>query len=226
MKKLIALVLAVLLLAGCTPAPANVPEEAPAESVAAEHTVSETDGLDTPMTEEEAAAAEAAKAEEIAERERTKALPVGTFSAETLTGTTVTESIFTQAELTVVNIWATYCGPCKEEIPILAQLHEEMAGEVQIMGVLLDCTDEEDNVIEAQLELARELADGAGVTYENLLLNQSLMDCGFGAVSAVPATIFVDKDGNTVGMGFYGSLDETGWRDTIAERLEIARSRY
>ena len=44
---------------------------------------------------------------------------------------------------------------------------------------------------------------------------------GFAGLSAVPATLFVDRDGNLVGQGFYGALDEAGWRETIAERLEM-----
>ena len=227
MKKIIAFLLALLILTGCSPNNAPVEQtpvasENPAVEIVEEP---EEEQLDVPMTEEEAAAAEAAKAAELEERARTKSLPVGAFTAPTIDEGTLTESVFAEADLTVVNIWATYCAPCKEEMPILAKLHNELDG-VQIVGLILDCTDETDNVIESQAILAKALMEDAGVTYENMLLNQDLMDCGFGAVSAVPATIFVDRDGNTVGQGFYGALDENGWREAIAERLEIAQARY
>ena len=199
MKKTLALLLALLLLTGCG---ANTPKEEP---VVEEPIAGET-------------------VEEPAE-ESSEPAYLGDFSAQTLTGETLDQSFFANADLTVINIWATYCAPCKEEMPILAKLHNELDG-VQIVGLILDCTDETDNVIESQAILAKALMEDAGVTYENMLLNQDLMDCGFGAVSAVPATIFVDRDGNTVGQGFYGALDENGWREAIAERLEIAQARY
>ena len=53
-----------------------------------------------------------------------------------------------------------------------------------------------------------------------------MSEVGFGSVSSIPATMFIDKDGSTVGEGFYGSLDEDGWREAIQERLEIAQARY
>ena len=49
----------------------------------------------------------------------------GAFESETLDGEKVTEEIFQQADLTMVNIWATFCGPCIQEMPDLAQLSEE-----------------------------------------------------------------------------------------------------
>lgn len=36
---------------------------------------------------------------------------------------------------TVVNLWATWCGPCREELPALARLHTDAAGKVRVLGV-------------------------------------------------------------------------------------------
>ena len=63
----------------------------------------------------------------------------GAFESETLDGEKVTEEIFQQADLTMVNIWATFCGPCIQEMPDLAQLSEEYQDKgVQIIGLIGD----------------------------------------------------------------------------------------
>ena len=146
--------------------------------------------------------------------------PFGAFSAHTLTDETVSEEIFAQADLTVVNLWATYCGPCKREMPTLAMLHEELEN-VQVLGIVLDCTDQNGEPDPDQVALAIDLAQEANVTYHNLILNMDLAMLGVANVTSVPATLFVDNQGNLVGQGFYGMLEEAEWRSVIAERLEM-----
>ena len=144
---------------------------------------------------------------------------LGDFSAETVTGETVDQTIFADARLTVINVWATYCGPCKAEMPILGEIARERAGEVQILGIVTDVIDQYGNPDADQVAFAQEIMDEADVEYTNLILNQSLAMIGFASLSAVPATLFVDADGNLVGSGFYGSLNEKQWNETIEERL-------
>ena len=196
MKKTLALLLALLLLTGCG---ANTPKEEP---VVEEPIAGET-------------------VEEPAE-ESSEPAYLGDFSAQTLTGETLDQSFFANADLTVINIWATYCGPCKQEMPVLGALDKELEN-VQVLGIVTDVIDQNAEPDEAQVELAMELLTAYGCDYPNLILNQSLANLGFASLQAVPATLFVDKDGKLVGMGFYGALDEENWRNTIDERLELAQ---
>jgi len=161
--------------------------------------------------------------EETAEPTEEQVMPLGSFTAQTLTGETLTEAIFSDADLTVVNVWGTYCGPCKAEMPILGKLHTEL-GDVQVLGIVIDVINQQGEPDPAQIELALELCDASEVTYPNLILNESLAQLGFAGVQGVPATMFVDRNGNVVGMGFYGALNEENWRQVIAERLEMAAS--
>lgn len=194
MKRIFALILALLLLAGC--------------------------GAQTPTVEEEPAVTEevSAPSEEAAASD----LSFGDFSAQTLSGETVTQEVFAEADLTVVNLWATYCGPCKSEMPVLGMLDEELDN-VQVLGIVLDCTDQTGNPDSTQVELAVDLMEEAGANYINLVLNTDLAMLGVANVTSVPATLFVDRDGNLVGQGFYGALDEPTWRAVIDERLEMAK---
>ena len=201
MKRFLFLTLLLLLLAGCaqSQAPAEVPAETPAVQEAPAETQEETTA------------------------EEPESIPLGSFEAQTLTNETLTEDYFSNADLTVINVWATFCGPCKEEMPVLAQLDQELE-HVQILGIVTDVIDQSGSPDSAQVELALELAELAGCQYPNLILNESLAMLGFASLSAVPATWFVDGNGNLVGQGFYGALSEEGWRSIIAERLELAKS--
>lgn len=149
-------------------------------------------------------------------------VPLGEFTAESLTGDTIDQTVFEGHKLTVINVWATFCGPCKEEMPVLGKLAEELKDDVQIIGIVTDVVDQSGAPDEGQVELARDLAAASGAAYQNLILNESLAQLGFAGLQAVPATLFVDGDGNLVGKGFYGALPEEDWRQVIDERLALA----
>ncbi len=198
MKKQIATLLCLLALTGCSASPAhNNPMVADAPTSLGQVT-------ETPDAAEEPE----------------KPVALGSFEAQTLTGETVSQEIFSQADLTVLNLWATFCGPCKEEMPVLAALDQEYDN-VQVVGIVTDAIDQKGNPDPEQVDLALALCESAGVTYPNLILNQSLAEIGLAGMEAVPATLFVDSNGTLVGLGFYGALSEDGWRQEISARLEM-----
>ena len=211
MKQLLVFLLTLLLLTGCAAeAPAEMPAPEEPKSETAEIPAEETPAEETPVEETPAAEPE-------------EPVYLGDFSAQTLTGETLDQTFFANAELTVINIWATYCGPCKQEMPVLGALDQELEN-VQVLGIVTDVIDQSGNPDDGQVELALDLLDAYGCAYPNLILNQSLANLGFAGLQAVPATLFVDQNGNLAGPGFYGALDEAGWRSAIAERLELVQS--
>ena len=102
----------------------------------------------------------------------------------------------------------------------LGQLDRELDN-VQVLGIVTDVIDQNAQPDEAQVELALEIMEASGCSYPSLILNESLAYLGFAGLSAVPATLFVDNEGNLIGQGFYGALDEAGWNAVITERLEM-----
>ena len=54
------------------------------------------------------------------------------FTAITLDGETVTQDIFQDHDLTMINIWATFCGPCLSEMPDLGEIHEEYNSDIKL----------------------------------------------------------------------------------------------
>lgn len=233
MKKLLLIFLILTMLVGCgAPAVEEPVQEAPAvgepvqEAPAVEEPVQEEPAVEEPVQEEpaveEPVQEEPAVEEPAEETQQEEIIPFGTFTAQTLTGETVDESFFSNAELTVVNAWATFCGPCKQEMPVLGALDRELE-DVQVLGVVVDVLDQQGQPDPAQVELALDLQTAHACDYPSLILNVDLAMLGYASLPSVPATLFVDKDGNLVGKGFFGKLDETGWRAIIAERLEMAR---
>ena len=139
----------------------------------------------------------------------------GTFVTTKMDGSEVNQDIFSEAELTMVNIWATYCSPCISEMPHLQELSEEYADKkVAIVGIISDVTQAGDpNAVEV-IELT-------GVRYPQLVLSQDLYDNFLHLVQAVPTTVFVDKDGIRVGDVIMGAKTKEQWSQEIEARLEM-----
>ncbi len=92
----------------------------------------------------------------------------------------------------VVNLWAQWCGPCREELPYYQQLHERAGDRVAVLGV-----DYQDTRPAWALDLLRE----TGVTYPSVAdpagdLREPL------AVRGLPAILLVDEDGEVVHQEF------------------------
>lgn len=86
----------------------------------------------------------------------------------------------------VVNFWATWCAPCRREIPFLKQLQKEHAAEeVQVVGVAVDFRDD-----------VLKYADEIGIDYPLLIGEQDGLDAvisfGMGSIG-FPFTVFTDK---------------------------------
>ncbi len=122
-------------------------------------------------------------------------LTVSGISFETVDiyGNAVTQDILAQADITVVNLWATYCGPCINEMPELAEWCEEMPDNVQIIGVVSDIGGVSDAYYIGQ---ARTIVENTGAdVYPHLILTRGgLLDLVIDAY-AVPTTYFLDSNG-------------------------------
>ncbi len=102
------------------------------------------------------------------------------------------------------NFWATWCGPCKAEIPALQKLHEQYGGEHFVM---VGITSESPNQV-------RPFLRQAGVTYPILRDPGGRFGDEF-QIDTIPFSIFVGPDGRVVG-DVTGELDY----DSGAERIE------
>lgn len=143
------------------------------------------------------------------------------FTALDLEGNQVDESIFADYELTMINIWATYCGPCLNEMPDLGKLAVNYADKgVRIVGIVADVRQNADGSFDSQMvNTAKELVRKTNANYLHLLPSKDLVTAKLSQVSAVPETIFVDSMGNLVGNSYIGSRSGDSWAAIIDELL-------
>ena len=141
------------------------------------------------------------------------------FSSTDIAGNPVDETIFSGKKLTMVNIWATFCGPCIKEMPDLGVLNTEYAGEgFQIVGIVIDVIGSDGAIAQDMVDLAREIADMTGADYTHILPSQDLAELLEQAVY-VPTTIFVDENGHQFGEPYVGSMSREDWAMTIESLL-------
>ncbi|MGF0031464.1 TlpA family protein disulfide reductase [Bariatricus sp. SGI.154] len=148
------------------------------------------------------------------EQSVSKEKPFGNFQSETLEGEEITQEVFSNSNLTMVNIWGTFCGPCIQEMPELGELSREYADQgLQIIGMLCD-------VEEAGDETALEIVEKTQADYPHIVASMGLKLGILNEVYAVPTTIFVDQEGNQIGEVYSGARDKEGWTEVIEELLK------
>ena len=127
-----------------------------------------------------------------------------TFTAKTLDGNTVTESVFGRYDLTMVNVWASWCGPCCKELPDLSELYKILPENVGFLSVTID--DPED------LKAAQDILAENGCTFPCLdgQASAGLTENVLSGVMAIPTTLFFDRSGNQVGTSILGAPDLNG----------------
>ena len=139
---------------------------------------------------------------------------LGEFASTDLDGNEVTEAIFAEKDLTILNVWGTYCGPCKEEMPELAEWAGELPDNVQIVGMVIDVPEGDAGMIET----AKEICKDTGVTYTNITDNDSV-EAVLTNVEAIPTTFFLDSEGKTVSKPVVGN-DVEAYKQAVEEYLE------
>lgn len=145
---------------------------------------------------------------------------LSSFTAQDLNGNQVDQSILADYQLTMVNIWATFCGPCLSEMPELGEIHAEYADKgVQVVGIVTDVLNQDGSFNEDQIATARDAVSLTGADYLHLLPSTDLVLAKLQYVSAVPETIFVDSQGNQVGESYLGARSKDQWIAIIDELL-------
>jgi thiol-disulfide isomerase/thioredoxin len=109
------------------------------------------------------------------------------FKLQTLDGKPLTLSNFS-GKVVLLNFWATWCGPCRMEIPDLIELQKEYKDSLQIVSLLVDVDDVED---------ARKFVEGAGFNYPVAVATPEVR-MQFGGITALPTLFVLDTQGRIV----------------------------
>ena len=113
----------------------------------------------------------------------------------------VDSSIFGEKDLTVLNVWGTFCGPCIQEMPELGEWQRSLPDNVQIIGLVADVAGKEDA---DHIELANTILDKTNAHFTNIIPNNDFAELLSGVVG-VPTTFFINKEGKIVGKPIVGA---------------------
>lgn len=93
-----------------------------------------------------------------------------------------------QGKVVLLNFWATWCPPCREEIPEMIALANRYKDRLQIIGVSMD---------DAPPEEVREFAKQVGINYP-IVMGSHAISAEYGGVPALPTSFVVNPEGRVV----------------------------
>ncbi len=106
----------------------------------------------------------------------------------------------------IVNVWGSWCGPCKEEMPLFVEFYAKAKDKVTLLGI---------DVEEANVSDGRHFVETRGITWPNLYDPDGRTASALGM--GVPITYFVDAQGATVYKKF-GVITLVGELEALKER--------
>ena len=113
--------------------------------------------------------------------------PVPPFLVQDLDGNVVSTAQW-QGKVVILNFWATWCPPCREEIPILTELAKKYKDNLLVVGVSVDDGSPDD---------VREFAKAFHMNYPVVMWSRELIS-EYGGVPALPTTFLINKDARIV----------------------------
>jgi thiol-disulfide isomerase/thioredoxin len=113
--------------------------------------------------------------------------PAPDFKAKDLEGKDLSLSAY-KGKVVLLNFWATWCGPCRAEIPSLIQLQNKYKDRLQIIGMVVDDDDE---------SAVREMVTGEGINYP-VVLTPLQVRLEYGGIGALPTLFVINPEGRVV----------------------------
>ncbi len=113
------------------------------------------------------------------------------FSLPDLKGQKV-DLVSFKGQVMIIEFWATWCGPCREEIPLLNEIHRKYRDQgVRVIGISLDRKDPQE---------VSKFLDSLQVEYLNLMGDEEVLEkysriANLGPIRGIPATFIIDRKG-------------------------------
>ena len=121
--------------------------------------------------------------------------PAPDFRLELFSGQTITLKDFSGRKPVVINFWASWCPPCRDEAPVLAKVSKMYEGKVEFLGIVTN--DTRANALAFMNEF--------GITYDNGIDRENI-GTKYG-ITGIPETFWIDKQGRIVDR-WIGAIDE------------------
>jgi peroxiredoxin len=132
------------------------------------------------------------------------------FSLGSITGEILTAADF-DGQVLLVNFWATWCAPCREEMPMLSDLHERLAPQgFQVLGIALD-----------DVQQARDFIEEMDIHYPVMVGGADVMTVGVmygNRAGLLPYSVLIDRQG-VIRWTSLGELEAADLEARIEELL-------
>lgn len=139
--------------------------------------------------------------------------PLPPFTLGSLTGARVSQQDF-QGQVVLINFWATWCKPCREEMPMLNQLQKDLGDQgFVVLGIAMD-----------DVQRTKDFTEELGITYPILVGSMDVMAVGsaYGNPSGVlPYSVLADRQGR-VQWTHFGELE---YKD-ISRKIKAVLSKH
>src|SRR5713101_436387 len=129
--------------------------------------------------------------------------PAPDFSLTGLNGKAITLAS-SKGKVILLNFWATWCGPCRAEIPDLVELQNKYKDRLQILGLVVDDDDR---------DAIKEFAEKFGINYPVAIATNEIR-MQYGGIAALPTSFLLDAEGRIV-------QKHEGLRDPVLYETEI-----
>lgn len=147
------------------------------------------------------------------------------FATEDVFGNSYDETYFQQYDLTLVNVFATWCSPCVQEMPELEALrkaYEEKGVKLGVVGMVLDTKitlGEKSTLDEGAVARAKVLHERSGVQFPFLIPDDGNMNGRLTGIESVPESFFVDSEGRIVSDLYVGARSMESWSQIVDAEL-------
>ncbi|MGC8766294.1 MAG: TlpA family protein disulfide reductase [Brevinematia bacterium] len=116
-----------------------------------------------------------------------KDYPTFIFKAKTVEGKNIDLKDYVGKKLIIVNFWATWCPPCRYEIPDLINLQENFKEDLLIVGIALD----------SNVEIVKKFMEKTKFNYP-IVYDEYGINYLYGGISSIPTTFIINYEGKIV----------------------------
>lgn len=127
------------------------------------------------------------------------------FTVTTWDGKTLTLSeVLKEKDMVLINLWATWCGPCRSEFPFMEEAYEQYKDQIEVIALSVEPTDTPDVLAAFTAEQGMTFPVGQDLTG---LMDRTIVDGEY--ANGIPTTLVVDRFG-TICFAESGSMPSTG----------------
>ncbi|MEG1971582.1 MAG: TlpA disulfide reductase family protein, partial [Oscillospiraceae bacterium] len=126
--------------------------------------------------------------------------PFGSFVTKDINDETVTADILKDYDITMVNIWTTWCGACVSEMGELQKTYKAALEEKDIkLNMISICGD-----LDESKDMAKEIITANGCDFKVIAPDETIETNVLNNIEYIPTTFFVDSKGNIIGDPIVG----------------------